>query len=826
MLKKIGLCIYILLTVISVFAQTKSLHAVKVNHAPKMDGTLNDSAWKQAPSATNFIINFPDFGKPSSQKSEVKILYDDNAIYVGAHLYDDPSLIKKQFTTRDNEQRQDVDNFGIAFDTYKDKQNAFEFIVTAANVQSDVRISSTLLQSDNDNGDNGGFDYNWDAVWDSKTSIVKDGWIAEIKIPFSALRFSKKDVQDWGVNFSRYIRRLNEQSYWNPVDPKIDGFVNQFGDLDGLQNLTPPLRLSFLPYISAGYSTVPTNSGTINQFLHHGGMDVKYGVNESFTLDMTLIPDFGQVQSDNVILNLSPFEQQYAENRPFFTEGTELFNKAGIFYSRRIGETPVGYYNALQLAADSNYAIIKNPSLTQLYNATKFSGRTKYNLGIGLFNAITAPMYAELKRPDGSTFKYQTEPLTNYNIVVLDQALKNRSYITFTNTNVIRSDTSRNADVVAFDLSLFDKKNIYNFLAKENASFVGGFSPHNGFRSNVDFQKVSGKWQWDLYNDIKSQYYDVNDLGILREPNQFISGGDISFNQFEPNKIFNLRKYNINIEESNLLAPFSFEQLNINGDFLHVFKNFWDITFHVESHPIWENDYFELRVPGRFLKRTPFTYFGFEGSTDSRKKLFVKYSAGYGNLTPVPNDPFYLSGLGARYRFNDKFSLELDGERQDDNGNFGAVLDINGNPVIINDSSVIGIRHVTQFTSTLIGDYNFKARMNLSLRVRHYWSKVQYLQFYNVKSDGYWNDRNFINGEDENFNAFNLDMFFTWDFRLGSRLIVAWKNALGPDINIDGSLHEKYFNNVGALFNVSHSNEITVKFIYYLDYQQLTKKKS
>ncbi len=377
------------------YAQTKSLQAVDVKQPPKLDGKLDDEVWKNIPAATDFIINFPDFGKPSNSNSQVKLVYTNEAIYVGAYLYDNPKLIRKQFTERDKEERQDADNFGIAFDTYNDKQNAFYFIVTSANVQSDVRVSAA---TSNDNGDNfgsAGFDYNWDAVWDSRTSITANGWIAELKIPYSALRFSKKNIQDWGLNFSRYIRRFNEKSYWNEVNPKTDGFVNQFGNLKELQNLQPPLRLSLLPYVSTGYRIVPTNAGTIENFLHNGGMDVKYGINESLTLDMTLIPDFGQVQSDNIILNLSPFEYQYAENRPFFTEGTELFNKAGIFYSRRVGETPIGYYNVLQLASDSGYTILRNPSVTQLYNATKLSGRTKSNLGIGLFNAITAPVHGK-----------------------------------------------------------------------------------------------------------------------------------------------------------------------------------------------------------------------------------------------------------------------------------------------------------------------------------------------------------------------------------------------------------------------------------------------
>jgi len=813
-----------------VLSQPKKLTAVKAAQAPKLDGKLDDAAWQNAPEATDFIINQPNFGKPSIRKTVVKLVYTDEAIYVGAYMYDDPKLIRRQLTQRDNEKFQDAENFGVAFDTYKDKQNAFQFIVTSANVQSDVRISATFQQSTDGGTTNNfgqpGFDYSWDAVWDSRTSIVEDGWIAELMIPYSALRFAKKDMQDWGVNFSRFIRRENETSYWNTVDPNASGFVNQFGNLDGLQNLQPPLRLSFLPYISTGYRDVPTNSGTIHNFLHSGGMDVKYGINESFTMDMTLIPDFGQVQSDNVILNLSPFEQQYAENRPFFTEGTEMYNKANIFYSRRVGGIPGKYFDALQLASDSGYKLLKNPSATQLYNATKFSGRTKGNLGIGVFNAVTAPMYAELQRPNGDILKMQTEPLANYNIIVLDQALKNRSYITFTNTNVLRSGGSRNANVSALDFSLYDKSNTYNFKAKVRYSDISGKdSAYTGYRAYTSFDKVSGIWQWGAYANITSEKYDPNDLGILRVPNDFEYGGYISFNQFTPNKYFNFRNYSININNSYLYSPFKHGETHISANFLHVFKNFWDANLIIESSPFWFNDFYELRTPGRVMKRTPWAFIGIRGSTDSRKKLYVSYFYGYANFSPIPDDPFYVISNGVRYRFSPKFSVDINAESQHDIGNFGAVLNSDGTPVIINDSSVMGRRQFTQFTTVINGIYNFKARMNLSVRLRHYWSKVRYTEMYDIKPDGYWNDRTFLPGHDANFNTFNLDMFYTWDFRLGSRLIIGWKNALGPDAAVDGSRYAKYISNFKNLFSIPHSNEFTVKFVYYIDYNDLHRKK-
>lgn len=803
----------------SLFAQQKTLQAVKVATPPKLDGILDDAAWQNVPEANNFIENSPDFGKPSMQPTTVKIVYTDEAIYIGAFLKDDPTLIKKQLTQRDREQFQDADNFGVTFDTYLDQQNAFQFIVTSANVQSDAKISSS--SSDNDDDFGGGADYNWDAVWDSRVVISENGWTVEMKIPYSAIRFAKKEIQQWGLNFKRFIRRENETSYWNPVDPKVAGILSQEGLLTGLENLSPPLRLSLLPYVSTGYRNVPTNSGDINSFLRSGGMDVKYGINQAFTLDVTLIPDFGQVQSDNIVLNLSPYEMFYNENRPFFTEGTELFNKAGIFYSRRVGNTPGGYYDALSLAVDSGYTILKNPSLTQLYNATKFSGRTEKGLGIGIFNAVTAPMYATFKDDKGNKIEYQTEPLANYNIIVLDQSLKNRSSITFTNTNVIRNGNARDANVSALNLSLFDKKNMYNFQTSGYFSYVTGLDPHNGFSTFASFEKVSGTWQWDVFNNIESKNYDPNDLGILRAPNEFTTGGSISWNQYTPDKIFNQRHYEFEVQYRNLLVPFKFSELELEWRFTHIFKNYWDATLNINSHPFSDHDFYELRTPGRVLNRAPYTFFNIRGSSDSRKKIFLNYGFGYANLSPQKDDPYYNVDLGLRYRFSPKLSVEIEGEKEYDKGNIGwAFTDA------VTDEPIIGLRSVTQFTTSLNANYYFQARMNLSFRARHYWSKVIYHEFYDVLPDGNYLPRPFSDGLNENFNAFNIDMFFTWDFRLGSRLIVAWKNALGPDAYIPGYPYEKYSQNFQQVFKVPHSNEISVKFVYYIDAQNLFKKKA
>ena len=323
-----GYCFFLALLVCSsLFSQERTIQALKINEAPRIDGNLDDAAWVNAPVAENFIQNFPTFGLTASQKTTVKIVYDNAAVYIGAYLYDKPALIRKQITARDAEQQSDVDYFSVFFDTYKDHQNGFQFLVTSANVQSDARLGPNFGGDFNNYGDK-----TWDAVWNSKVSIRNDGWVVEMKIPYSSLRFSKKDVQDWGLQFLRSVRRNNETSFWSPVDPQVNGFINQFGNLKGLENIVPPLRLSFSPYVSTGYNSSPVKNGYLNEWLGNGGMDVKYGINESFTIDATLIPDFGQVISDNVVNNLTPYEIRFAENRPFFTEGTEILNKAGLFY--------------------------------------------------------------------------------------------------------------------------------------------------------------------------------------------------------------------------------------------------------------------------------------------------------------------------------------------------------------------------------------------------------------------------------------------------------------------------------------------------------------
>jgi hypothetical protein len=304
--------------------------------------------------------------------------------------------------------------------------------------------------------------------------VTDSAWIAEIRIPYSAFRFPKKEIQTWGVNFSRQIARLREESTWSPVNPDLENYLLESGDILGLKGIEPPLRLAFMPYLSSYLDRVPDQNGDFgwNKSMN-GGLDIKYGLNEAFTLDVTLVPDFGQVVFDQKVLNLSPFEVQFNENRQFFTEGTELFNKAGLFYSRRIGiQAPFSISNA-QLS--ENEVLEKEPQPSQLYNASKISGRMKNGLGIGFFNAITAEQHGiALDTVTDLSRAVIVSPLTNYNVFVLDQNLKNNSSITFTNTNVCRAGDFYDANVSGLNFVFNSKNNNYFFNGRTALSSKSG----------------------------------------------------------------------------------------------------------------------------------------------------------------------------------------------------------------------------------------------------------------------------------------------------------------------------------------------------------------
>ena len=313
--------------------------------------------------------------------------------------------------------------------------------------------------------DSTGEDFTWDAIWSSKTKITDKGWVVEMKIPYAALRFSNNNVQTWGINFVRDLKRKNSIYVWNKVDNKLNNVIQQAGNLEGIENIKTPTRLFFMPYSSfyLNANDAQKTKGTLK-----GGMDIKYGINDAFTLDAILIPDFGQTRFDDKILNLGPFEQIFNENRPFFTEGTDLFNKGGLFYSRRIGQR-ASKYPEISVSEE----VIEFPNTIDLVNAVKISGRTKKGLGIGVFNAITKKTSATIRNnATKGTRNEVTEPLANYNLLVLDQQFNKNSTVSLVNSNVLREGNFRDANVTAFLFDVSDKQNKFNIKDIQGLKYI------------------------------------------------------------------------------------------------------------------------------------------------------------------------------------------------------------------------------------------------------------------------------------------------------------------------------------------------------------------
>ncbi|MFY9154271.1 MAG: DUF5916 domain-containing protein [Prolixibacteraceae bacterium] len=447
--------------------EKKNVDILRISSPLIIDGIHDEAVYQQIAPAKDFVQLQPYNGKPSFQPSEVFFFYDHSAIYVGAMLYDSaPDSIFNLLTERDNIGMSDY--FGVYIDPYNQGQLAYGFFITPAGVQVDVKA----VKSDSDSED-----ANWNAVWESKTKITDKGWVVEMRIPFSALRFSEKAGSTWGLNMFRNIRRYNSNNSWNLVDRNVSGFIHQEGQLNGIKDVTPPVRLSFSPYFATYFETKGKESSS--DFLYKGGMDMKYGISESFTLDMMLIPDFGQIQSDDQQLNLSPYELYFDEKRQFFTEGTELFQRGNIFYSRRIGAGP-------KFSADdeltTNEIIDFNPSETQLINASKISGRTTKGWGFGMLNAMSLNSYERLKDTiSGENRKVLVQPFTNYNVSVFDKSLKNNSYISLINTNVSMANSSFRANVTATEFQFRNKEKTYAVKGKGGFSSRGDEIIDNGY---------------------------------------------------------------------------------------------------------------------------------------------------------------------------------------------------------------------------------------------------------------------------------------------------------------------------------------------------------
>ena len=782
----------------------KELKALRISGKPKIDGKLTEECWQAADVAKDFVQYEPYNDSTPTFPTRVMIVFDDNSIYIGAIMYDsEPGKIMRELGPRDSDEL-NSDLFLVSFSPYNDGLNSFDFFLYASGVQADVKNFST------------GSDISWDAVWKSEVSITEEGWVAEMEIPWSALRFPKTEQQVWGLNFAREIRRIRETSTWNFLDKKIDGILNQAGVLAGIGNIKPPLRLSFEPYLSSTVAKEPPANTW--DFRFNGGMDLKYGINESFTLDMTLIPDFSQVPSDDQVVNLGPFETYYSEKRQFFTEGVELFSRGDVFYSRRIGSKPMGYD-----AIEDEYApedIIENPEQTRLLNATKVSGRTSKGTGLGIFNAMTAPSYATVRDSSGNTPEIQTQPFTNYSMLVADQSLPNKSYISLYNTNVYRGTDDYSANVTGTEMNFRDRRNLISAYGKVNVSqkYFPDHPNELGFNYEALMEKISGNANFGIFSEMISDTYDPNDLGYLENNNEFENGAYFSYNFYDPFwRILDMHNA-VAIEHKQLYTPREFTGFEVSFENRTQFKNKLTVGIEGSLNPAEQRDYFEPRNEGWYVKLPPSYSIGTFYSPDYNKTFLVDIMPGISWASDYNQLGWYLR-LGPRYKINNHLFMVLSAVYSRNFNDLGYVTDS-----LYNDDLkiIFGKRDIENITTTLTVNYTINPKFSFSGRVRYYYFKADYDHYYDLGKDGSLAPNSYNGNDDFIYNAFNIDTYFTWLFAPGSELILTWKNAIYTS---EGLPADGYFREFANTLEAPASNLISLKILYYLDYQYFRKRK-
>ena len=491
---QINLIVILLLISLNSLAQNKEYvgSGLQVT-APVIDGIPDDEAWKFGIWSGDFVQYEPHNGSNPTQKTEFILLYDDKNIYMLFKVYDnEPHLIEKRMSRRDG---WEGDRIAVEFDSYNDMRTAFGFGVSASGVKSDGILSNNEMI----------IDFTWDPIWYVKTSVFSDGWIAEMKIPLSQLRFNRDKEQIWGFQIIRYLSRKQETSSWSHIPESSSGWVSHFGKLKGLHNLSSLKQVEIAPYISCkmdNYTADVDNPfSTGRDYFFEAGVDGKIGITNDFTLDFAINPDFGQVEADPSEVNLTAYESYFQEKRPFFVEGNNIidfpftpgdspWSADNLFYSRRIGREPQ-YFPELD---DNEFAM--SPSNTRILGALKLSGKTKDGWSVGILESVTNKEKVEISKGDIKYSEY-AEPLTNYFLTRVQRDLDGG------NTIMGGMVTSTYRDI---------KGNELNFL--NSSSLTGGLDFAQFFKdkkyslwANIGYSYIEGSKESILEQQLSSRRY-------------------------------------------------------------------------------------------------------------------------------------------------------------------------------------------------------------------------------------------------------------------------------------------------------------------------------
>ena len=824
--------------------------ATRTDLKPKIDGKLDDECWKLLGAwDSDFIQQQPHQAKEPSQETEIKILYDDKYLYVGIICHDnEPGGISPILGRRDDFGVGDVT--GIAFDSYNDNQTAFEFDLTAAGQKVDIMHMGEY-----------GWDLNWNAVWDGKTSVGDSAWYAEMRIPFTQLRFSKVEEHVWGMHVWRWIRRFQEESQWKLIPVDAPAMVYIFGELQGIKNIPYGRNFEVMPYLK---EKLVTNSDNKTQF--GAGIDGKVGITSNFTLDYTINPDFGQVEADPSVLNLTSYEVFYDEKRPFFLEGNNIFeyntDNDQLFYSRRIGHAP-SYEPAF-----GDEESLRMPDNTSIINALKLSGKNKSGLSLGIINSMTSKEFATIKS-DNYEKDVAVEPFTNYFIgrIKKDYNNGNTTIGAIVNSTIRKIDDSQleflaNNSLVGglgFEHNWQNRK--YYVSAKSFASQVNGeqtaiaalqcssqhlyqradadylmYNPElkalNGWGGELSGGKRSGKFR--LIGDLnwRSPGVDFNDIGYMRQADYIKEEVNAIYNVNKPKGI--LLKYYLMLRQRHQWSYGGEDQLDrLNAQFQFGFKNYWSLSFDL----VKEFNVFDTRQlrGGPALRIDDKSSFGVSLQTNNSKPLMLATRLVFNkfddNITFKNTYDFSVTWL-INNRINLVASTGL--VQEVDNSQY-----ITQQPVGGVQQYFVGKIDRRTLYATLRAEYFITPELSLQYYGSPYASIGKFLDFRRVEQsrsaslDERYSPLNIVENNSEkwvvdenenviinlntespdfNYQEFRSNFVLRWEYKTGSTLYFVWTNTC---FNYEDRYNPSVWNSFKNISELRAQNAFLIKLSYW-----------
>jgi hypothetical protein len=791
---------FIFLSQNNLFAQktdedtVKSITAIRINGGAKIDGILDEGFWQNAPRSGDFIQYQPDEGKPASESTFVRVAYDDNALYVGMEMYDsEPEKIIDRLTRRDRAVQADLIN--VIVDSHHDHQTAYAFTLYVSGTQKD-----SYYYNDNSSDDS------WDAVWESTTKKTNRGWTAELRIPFHCLRFACQQDPVWGIYFSRNIGRKNELDRWVYIPEKANGFVSYFGHLKGLGNITAPKRLEILPYAVSYEQTEAKSRGNPDgrDFFGNLGFDLKYGVTSNITLNATVNPDFGQVEQDQTILNLSTFETEYPEKRPFFLEGFEIFETyLDLFYSRRIGRAP-----SLEPADVDHY--INRPASTTILAAGKLSGKTKGGTSIGILEAVTQREMADFVNTKGERKKAVIEPQANYLVGRVKQDILKNSSVGIMAT-AVNQKSFNSAYTGGLDWTLRFKNGDYQSCGHLVGSKTG--PKKDGGGAWIYLGKEGGE---HIRGTIQSYYVDrkldLNRMGFLERPNMKGIEGWLQYRTTKTRWIVRKTWNNINFSFVDNLSNVT---LTRGGNFNSSFEltNFWEL-----GGGVWAD--FDVQYDDRETRGGPLVLipigqsWWFWLNTDSRKWWQINPDIEGGD-TKDGHYNYYGLWLELHPQSNIEFSGGPGFMRSDGVSRWITYLtDENGQRT----DEIFGEQHVKRFDITLRGTWTFTKDLSLQIYAQPFMAAVDYRNFKKLISPDkfeYVDTTVFKESDyqpDFNWKSFNSNVVLRWEYRPGSTLFLVWTQSREAYNSLGDFRFRRDWNN---MFDTIPGNTFLIKLNYW-----------